>query len=202
VASYYEVYGNVTCPDCQEMLWRQADGGSPIKRLLRAVSAGMVIAILGAICLAACTTKNYQTWLGFMLIGLLVGCAVRWGARRRGGWFYRALAVTITYVAMATTYAAPYALDVIQRPRRPYSTTAGVIVERTVILARVAGYALTIPLRTDDGGPFVALIMVLPLLAAWKLNKAHAPLRISGPYAVTTEVPAPPPVPPTDAGDP
>jgi hypothetical protein len=77
-----------------------------------------------------------------------------------------------------------------------------VIVERTVILARVAGYALTIPLRTDDGGPFVALIMVLPLLAAWKLNKAHAPLRISGPYAVTTEVPAPPPVPPTDAGDP
>jgi hypothetical protein len=50
---------------------------------------------------------GYEFGLVAIVIGLLVGGAVRIGAGGRGGWLYQAMAVTLTYVAIVSTYI-PY----------------------------------------------------------------------------------------------
>ena len=40
-----------------------------------------------------------------LVIGLIVGGAVRIGAERRGGWFYQLLAIVLTYVSIAASMA-------------------------------------------------------------------------------------------------
>ena len=42
-----------------------------------------------------------------IVVGILVGYAVRWGARGRGGWVYQALAVLLTYGSIVVTYIPP-----------------------------------------------------------------------------------------------
>lgn len=60
-----------------------------------------------------------------IVIGLLVGGAVRLGANRRGGWLYQAIAVLLTYIAIASTYI-PYIINGLnEEPPMQQSLDAG-----------------------------------------------------------------------------
>lgn len=103
--SYFEINGHMTCPPCRAKIGNAADQGSRASRLFRALAGGLGAAVLGAgIYYAVLAITNYEIGLIAIVVGFLVGGAVRWGSYHRGGWAYQALAMTLTYVAIVSTY--------------------------------------------------------------------------------------------------
>ena len=103
--SYFEINGAMVCPSCRAKIGSAADQGSRAGRFLRALAGGLGAAVLGAgIYYAVLAITNYEIGLIAIVVGFLVGGTVRWGSYHRGGWAYQALAMTLTYVAIVSTY--------------------------------------------------------------------------------------------------
>jgi len=76
-----------------------------LKGFLKAGAAGLGAAMLGCgIYYAVLAITDLQVGLIAILVGFMVGHAVRWGARAKGGWAYQALAIFLTYMAIVTSY--------------------------------------------------------------------------------------------------
>jgi hypothetical protein len=103
--AYYDVNGSVLCEDCHEALQVRLTGGSPTRRTLKAFVFGLGAAALGAgIYFAVLALTGYQLGLVAIIVGLMVGGAVRKGCESRGGWFYQLMAMFLTYCAIVVTY--------------------------------------------------------------------------------------------------
>jgi hypothetical protein len=86
---------------------RLAAGAGPAG-FARAAAAGLGAAAAGAgIYFAVREATGYNFSLVSILVGYMVGRAVHWGARGRGGWPYQTLAVLLTYLAIVSTYVPP-----------------------------------------------------------------------------------------------
>jgi hypothetical protein len=104
-AEYFQVNGKAACVNCHGHIEQHLAGGSQPVRVLRAAAAGIGAAVAGfAVYWAIRATTGYEFGLVAILVGWMVGMAVRWGAFRRGGIFYQLLAVVLTYLAIASTY--------------------------------------------------------------------------------------------------
>jgi hypothetical protein len=102
--SYYTINEKVFCERCKEKLTAPPEG-SAFGRLLRAVAFGTVAAAVGAgIWFAVSSLTGYEFGLIAILVGFMVGTAVRIGSRDRGGLKYQFLAVFLTYAAIVSTY--------------------------------------------------------------------------------------------------
>ena len=103
--SYFEINGAMVCPPCRAKVEVASNQGSKPGRVLRALVAGFGAAVLGAgIYYAVLALTGYEIGLIAIVVGFLVGGAVRWGSYARGGWLYQAMAVGLTYVAIVSTY--------------------------------------------------------------------------------------------------
>jgi hypothetical protein len=95
---YYDVGGNVVCPACL------VKTGRPRARFLRAAKAflfGSIAATVGAaIYRAILFGSGWNIGLVAIVVGYMVGGAVRTGSGERGGRFYQFLAVFLTYSAI------------------------------------------------------------------------------------------------------
>ena len=99
---YYEVSGQVVCEPCRDRMEATTRGGSRAVRLFKATAFGLVAAALGAVlyyAIVRATDMNFG--LVAVVVGLMVGGAVRSGSGHRGGWGYQLLAVGLTYLAIA-----------------------------------------------------------------------------------------------------
>jgi hypothetical protein len=106
--SYYAVNGQPVCPACCERVRQQAERGSSLTRGLRAVGAGAIAAIAGAIIYyAILAMTGYEFGLIAIVVGLMVGKAVNWGGYGRGGWRYQTVAIALTYLAIVSAYVPP-----------------------------------------------------------------------------------------------
>lgn len=106
--TYYAAGDKILCAACRENLAREQVGGSGLGRFARALLFGIPAAILGsAIYYGVAALTGYEIGLVAIVIGLLVGGAVRRGSRGRGGWRYQTLAVVLTYLSITATYV-PY----------------------------------------------------------------------------------------------
>jgi len=208
--SYYEINGHVTCQRCRSRIMAERDRGTSGTRFAKALGLGLLAAAAGAgiyYAVAAATGSEYA--IVAIVVGLLVGSAVRKGSNRRGGWRYQALAMSLTYSAIVVTYIPQIIKAVTER-------RAAVINEGSQRAARPAATvdsARTAPKRIGVGGVLLGLgalfllAAALPILAgisniiglfiigialyeAWRLNKA-IPLRITGPYQVSAPPAAP-----------
>src|SRR5512138_2866718 len=104
--SYYSVNGKVTCKRCRDAAVATQQG-SHLPTLATAAGLGLLAAIAGAIIyFAVAKITGYEIGLVSIVVGLLVGKAVRKGARGRGGWRYQALAVLLCYLSIASSYLA------------------------------------------------------------------------------------------------
>lgn len=104
--SYYSVNGRVTCKRCRDEAVA-AQQGSHLPTLLRAAALGLLAAIAGAVVyFTVAKVTGYEIGLVSIVVGLLVGKAVKVGARARGGWRYQALAVLLCYLSIAASYFA------------------------------------------------------------------------------------------------
>lgn len=103
--AYYQVNGAVVCAACQGRKVAEREGGSPVARFVRAAAFGALAAVAGALLWYGIgKITGYEFGLIAIVVGLMVGGAVRLGSRRRGGWLYQALAIFLTYASIVSTY--------------------------------------------------------------------------------------------------
>jgi hypothetical protein len=102
--TYYAVADKVICPTCRERL-TQTPSGNKVSRLLKATFMGIGAGLLGAVIwFAIRRLANVELGLIAILVGFLVGKAVRLGSGNLGGRGYQVLAVVITYCCIAANY--------------------------------------------------------------------------------------------------
>jgi hypothetical protein len=104
---YFEVNGKVACGACEERVTSERSSRRPT-RFLKALSLGILAGGVGAgIYYAVSAATGYEFGLIGIVVGFLVGAAVKHGAGGRGGRTYQVMAVILTYVAIVSTYV-PY----------------------------------------------------------------------------------------------
>lgn len=116
LTSYFEVNGRIACERCRDAV-AAARGAPHTGPMLRATGLGLLAAIAGSlIYYAVAKLTGYEFGLISVVVGLLVGLAVRKGSRGRGGWRYQALAMFLTYAAIASTYV-PRVFEAVKKQR-------------------------------------------------------------------------------------
>ncbi len=203
VGSYYAINGRAVCASCRDKVAQHATSGSFVTALLLGIGA----AIVGAgIFFGIEALTGYVFGLVAVVVGLLVGGAVRKGSRGIGGWRYQALAIALTYLAVVATDAGIVIRGVIQDKGARFqadsavvttpsaapsvvddsSTTAG----RTpgarnpaLAIVMLLGFALAMPVLIGLSSPLHLVIVGFALYEAWKLNRTPA-FRITGPFQI------------------
>src|SRR5256885_9476641 len=103
-ASYYEINGKVTCQGCRGQIMAAWNRGSSSQRFAKALGLGAAAAALGAgVYFGIEALTGYEFGLVAVVVGLLVGKAVRKGSSGRVGWRYQLLAMFLTYSAVVAT---------------------------------------------------------------------------------------------------
>jgi hypothetical protein len=104
-SEYFTVNQNVVCPNCLRQLHASMTGGSGTWRLLSAIAWGIAAGFLGAVIwFAVRKMTGYEVGLIAIVVGLMVGAAVRRGSQGRGGLVYQLLAVVLTYSSIVSNY--------------------------------------------------------------------------------------------------
>ena len=112
---YFEAGGKLVCAPCRDKIETMSHQGSRLGRVIKAVVFGTIAAALGAILYhAIMRITGLNIGLVAVVVGLMVGGAVKAGSGNRGGRFYQFLAVFLTYSAIAAMYT-PDILGVLQK---------------------------------------------------------------------------------------
>jgi hypothetical protein len=102
---YYEINGKVLCASCRQQIEAAIRGGSRMARALKALALGSVGAVAGAVLYYAIVRITGGNWgLVAVVVGFMVGGAVRKGSGNRGGLFYQFLALFLTYSAIVAMH--------------------------------------------------------------------------------------------------
>src|SRR5690349_508989 len=102
---YFDVNGQITCPTCRETIANTLEKKPERTAPFIALGAGLAGGLIGAILYyAVVKLTGYEIGLIAIVVGLLVGRAVRWGSGGVGGRVYQVMAVAITYLAIVSTY--------------------------------------------------------------------------------------------------
>ena len=115
---YYEVNGKVMCEGCRIGAEEQLNVGSGPGRFLRATALGLLAAAAGfGTYYGIARLTGYEFGLVAIIVGLMVGVAVRRGSNGRGGWRYQLLAVFLTYTAIVSTHV-PFIIEEFKKEAR------------------------------------------------------------------------------------
>ena len=199
--AYYEVNGNVTCQRCRNQVLAAWNRGPSGRRFVKALGLGFAAAALGAaIYFGIAALTGYEFGLVAVVVGVLVGGAVRKGSNGRGGWRYQLLAMFLTYSAVVVTDSSLIARELKKelgtQAASPAAVADGVSAStdaapstshRPGPLAVVFGLTLIIalayaaPIMIGITSPLHLLIAGFALYEAWKLNRGVT-LHVTGPY--------------------
>lgn len=210
--TYHMINNHVICSSCRGRLERELTGGSGAGRMGRAFLWGLGGAAAGsAAYYAVAAITGYILGLVAILVGWLVGQGVHKGSGGRGGAAYQALAVVLTYFAIASAYV-PLAIGQAREERASLgaelsnqraqgavtaadsaapdaadsaSASADGAARVGFFKAVVILIALVATLPVLGNSPIGWLIVVFALYQAWKMNKAPA-IAFTGPFKVGT----------------
>lgn len=162
---YYEVNGRVLCERCRRAAETSWAAGSSSGRFGKAVVFGIAAAAAGsALYYGVLALTGYEFGLIAIVVGFLVGAAVKKGSQGRGGWQYQTLAMFLTYTSIVSSYV-PLIIREALKPEQIWLIYA---------LPFLAGFQNILGL----------VIIAIGLYEAWKLNQ-RAELKIAGPFKVT-----------------
>jgi hypothetical protein len=209
-AEYYDVSGLATCDGCRGKIDTLLQPPTGITPLLKAGIFGLVAGIFGAaIYYAVMAVANLEVGIVAILIGYIVGYAVRKGAGGRGGRRFQVLAVLLTYSAVALAYApiavegaltdrhkekASVATSEAQKaPTVEENATPPSASKLAMFVLLFAGFILILPVLVIAGsmpsGLISAAIIFFGMQQAWRMTGRPA-LQITGPYRVGVAPPA------------
>jgi len=210
--SYFEVNGVTVCATCCQKLRDQLEAGSSASRALRAIVAGTVAAVGGTILYyAILALTGYELGIIAIVVGFMVGKAVRWGSFGRGGWKYQTMAMVLTYLSIVGAYV-PFIIKGFRegeakKPAAAAPATAGQPAATTVAEREpepTARQPRAIKLSFGQvllgvgvlvliacAAPFLAgiqnimglVIIAIGLYEAWKFNKRRV-VTITGPHTL------------------
>jgi len=210
--SYYEINGKVACLGCRGQIMAAWNRGSPARRFAKALGLGAAAAALGAgVYFGVEALTGYEFGLIAVVVGLLVGAAVRRGSSGRGGWRYQVLAMFLTYSAVVATDSTLIARELRKEIQAradsvgvaPSVATAPAAVNAAATTGHqrpgplallfgvivLLGLAYAAPVIIGFSSPLHLLIAGFALYEAWKLNRGVA-LRVTGPYQAARAVPS------------
>jgi len=201
--TYYSINGNVTCPRCKDQIEISRMEGSGLARFIKATFLGVLAAAIGAaLYFGVAKLTGYEFGLIAIVVGLLVGGAVRYGSNRRGGWLYQLLAMFLTYSSIVATYI-PYMLESIPKetaavtePAQPEvkpvegQPAEGIPVKSSavamlILAVALLAFAFTVPFLSGFENIIGLIIIGIGLYEAWKMNKKEV-FEVSGPFQVKT----------------
>jgi hypothetical protein len=205
-SEYFAVGDKILCPACRARV-QAAPSGNGFARFVKATFMGLGAGLIGAlIWFSVRRIGHVEIGLIAVLVGFMVGKAVRKGSGNRGGIGYQILAVVLTYCCIAANYM-PDVFEVVYKDfNQRYSTTAPSRAQNTTITTarshsagrRAIAIVLLVILVfvVSLAAPFLAgmqnliglLIISFALWEAWKFNK-HRPIPITGPYQIGTPPP-------------
>src|SRR5205823_766631 len=108
-----------------------------------------------------------------VLIGYMVGYAIRKGARGRGGRRFQILAVALTYASIALAYT-PLALN---------QPAGGGAVSLLIVGAFIVALPILVIVGSFPSGLISAVIIVIGMRQAWRMTAAPL-VRVRGPFRV------------------
>jgi len=104
---YFQVNGGILCERCSTAVSARLTGGSPFWRFAKACIYGFGAAVAGfALYFGVLKLTGWEIGLISIVVGFMVGSAVRKGSEGRGGVLYQVTAVFFTYLAIAVSYSA------------------------------------------------------------------------------------------------
>jgi len=174
--SYYHINRLVACGPCKERIELSGAGRFALNRFGISALFGLGAAVGGALIWYAVRELTHAEWgLIGIVVGYLVGLAVRKGSRGWGGWQYQALAITLTYLAIAGAYV-PLILKALTSEGREISA---------FLLIYVFAFAFAVPFMGGVANFLGWIIIAIALYQAWKMNR-RVPLEITGPYKIAS----------------
>jgi hypothetical protein len=197
-ATYFHAQGHVVCPMCAERI-QSGQQKPPAIALGRAVLYGAGAALAGCILYAlVAILLNLEIGIVAIVVGVMVGKAIRYASKGLGGRPLQILAVLLTYFAITTSYIPVYFYQLAKNPQKleqarqqaakdgPRATEAGqtgvgaVAVSVLFILLLFAA-APFFGLTTGVGGFISLFIIFIGLRQAWRLT-ARSEILVMGPY--------------------
>jgi hypothetical protein len=170
--AYYQVNGQPVCRSCRATLHASAEtprGSGPfVLALLFGIGAGIAGAV---IYYAVIAITHFEIGIVAILIGYMVGLAVRKGAGGGGGRRFQVLAALLTYASVAFAYT-PLAVHQVMKSSRPaqqkqQNTESGETADISPLPAAAEEAApLEERSRPTAGQPFLGATMVLGLVLA------------------------------------
>jgi hypothetical protein len=191
-SSYYEINGRAACEDCRYRVEQEQGGGPGSRGFLRAVLAGCAAAAVGSgLYYAVRAIIGYDLSLVAIVVGFLVGGAVRWGTRGKGGRAYQILAVFLTYMAIAFTFLPPVLENVRDHAKDKEGAAAKAanpqaplpVSDALMGLGALTLVIAAVPVLVGFKSPILLLIIGFGLWQAWKMNR-RAVLSIAGPLQI------------------
>jgi hypothetical protein len=193
--TYYHAQGQVVCPLCAQRIQTGQQAAPPLS-LMRAALYGGGAALGGCVLYAlVAIVLHAEIGLIAILVGWMVGKAIRHASYGRGGRPQQILAVALTYFAITTSYI-PVILyhdsRVAQTKSPPVSSSAPAEVRprmsfgaAVLFLLIIAAAAPFMSLTSGFSGLISLFIIFIGLRQAWKLTERREIL-LMGPYPVET----------------
>jgi len=214
---YYQVNGRPACERCKAQIQYDEASGSAVGNVLRASLFGLIPALArGAIWYAVRAATGYEVGLIAVVVGIMVGGAVRAGCRRRGGVAYQLLAVALTYFGICVQYVPDIIKAIRDHPpsqaqNAPNAATSNATTVQVasappavpeaspvskyslpVRMLMAAGLLLAFAMAAPFLGGFENIIGIFiigfALWEAWKINR-RVPMQIEGPFRLGVAAP-------------
>lgn len=194
---YFQAQGQPVCPSCAKLI-EAGQQAPPAISLLPSILYGAGAAFAGFVIYAfVAIAFDLQLALISILVGWMVGKAVRKGSKGLGGRPQQILAVVLTYFAITTSYIPVFIYEAVKSPKKqeqtksqdatPAKGQAEKAPSLGASLAILVGLALAAPflsLTSGVSGLLNIAIIFFGLRNAWKLT-GRTDLMITGPYGGT-----------------
>lgn len=184
------------CELCAQRI-QNGQQAPPVAALGRAALFGAGAALAGCALYALVSIlTGWEIGIVAIVVGVMVGKAVRYGSHGLGGRPQQILAVTLTYFAITTSYIPVFIYQAVKNPaalQQSRQAETPAVAERETPRMSV-GKALFILLLLTAAAPFLNLsagigafitlfIIYIGLRQAWRLT-ARSEILIMGPYQV------------------
>ena len=191
--TYFHAQGQVVCPLCAQRI-QTGQQAPPALSLMRAALYGGVAALGGCTLYAlVAIVLNAEIGLIAILVGWMVGKAIRHASYGLGGRPQQILAVTLTYFAITTSYIPVIVYQAAKNPQRveqQQAQTKGAPTEArprvgagglVLYLLMIAAIAPFLSLTSGISGLISIFILFIGLQRAWKLTE-RSEILLMGPY--------------------
>lgn len=201
---YFLINGKTVCDSCRAAVLSSTAVPKGLAPMGKSIGLGLLAAIAGAaVYYAVIRITNFEIGIVAILIGYMVGWAVRKGANGRGGRRFQILAVALTYWAVGLAYAPLVYEGTIRHSDKPAVVAQGSVSDSASAATagsapRSAGsdllafgslffliFALPVItiVQSMPGGILSAFIIFIGLRQAWHMTAAPI-MKVSGPYRV------------------